>query len=82
MKVCKCSLCGCHLKEKDWSNRLQYRVDEVADVLGVSVSMVKTWIRSKALVSYTMGKVRCIAKEDVERFVNQHRADGPFDTAA
>ncbi|WP_390180008.1 hypothetical protein [Rhodopirellula bahusiensis] len=44
--------------------------------------MVKTWIRSKALVSYTMGKVRCIAKEDVERFVNQHRADGPFDTAA
>ena len=42
---------------KDLRNRVQYRTDEAADVMGVSVSKMKTWIRTGVLPSYTIDAV-------------------------
>ena len=60
---------------KDLSNRVQYRPDEAADVLGVSVSKVKAWIRTGVLPSHTIDDMRFVLKTDLMGFIESHRND-------
>mgnify|MGYP003650737165 FL=1 len=58
---------------KDLRNRVQYRPDEAADVMGVSVSKMKTWIRTGVLPSYTIDDMRFVMKSDLMSFIESHR---------
>lgn len=66
---------------KDLSNRVQFRPDEAADVLGVSVSKVKAWIRTGVLASYTIDGMRFVSKSDLIAFVESQR-ENSFATLA
>ena len=59
---------------KDLRNRVQYRPDEAADVMGVSVSKMKTWIRTGVLPSYTIDDMRFVMKSDLMAFIESHRS--------
>ena len=59
---------------KDLRNRVQYRPDEAADVMGVSVSKMKTWIRTGVLPSYTIDDMRFVMKNDLMAFIESHRS--------
>ena len=50
-------------------NRIQYRPEEAADVMGVSLSKMKTWIRTNAIHSYTIDGMRFVAKRDLLAFI-------------
>lgn len=58
---------------KDLSNRIQYRPEEAADVLGVSVSKVKVWIRTGVIPSHTIDDMRFVMKADLMAFIESHR---------
>ena len=60
---------------KDLSNRVQYRPDEAADVMGVSLSKVKAWIRTGVLPSHTIDHMRFVLKSDLLAFIESHRND-------
>ncbi len=46
--------------------------DEAADVMGVSVSKMKTWIRTGVLPSYTIDDMRFVMKSDLLAFIESH----------
>jgi excisionase family DNA binding protein len=64
---------GDYKKIKDLTNRIQFRPEEVADVLGVSVSKVKQWIKTEALHSYLIDGMRFVHKNDVSTFIESYR---------
>jgi excisionase family DNA binding protein len=66
---------------KDLSNRVQYRPDEAADKMGVSLSKVKAWIRTGVLRSYTIDDMRFVMKSDLMAFIESHR-NGSFGLAS
>ena len=66
--------CGIGKLTKDLRNRVQYRPDEAADVMGVSVSKIKTWIRTGVLPSYTIDDMRFVMKSDLLEFIESHRS--------
>jgi hypothetical protein len=59
---------------KDLRNRVQYRPDEAADVMGVSLSKMKTWIRTNVIHSYTIDGMRFVTKKDLLAFIESHRS--------
>ncbi len=59
---------------KDLRNRVQYRPNEAADVMGVSVSKMKMWIRTGVLLSYTIDDMRFVMKSDLMAFIESHRS--------
>lgn len=73
--------CICGYVNVDLSNRLQFRQEEVAEVLGVSLSKVKEWVRTDVIPSYKMDNIRCVAREDVVAFIAKSRQLGNFGTA-
>ncbi len=66
--------CGNGKLTKDLRNRVQYRPDEAADVMGVSVSKMKNWIKTGVLPSYTIDDMRFVMKSDLMAFIETHRS--------
>ena len=66
--------CGNEKLTKDLRNRVQYRPDEAADVMGVSVSKMKNWIKTGVLRSYTIDDMRFVMKSDLLAFIETHRS--------
>lgn len=66
--------CGNEKLTTDLRNRVQYRPDEAAEVMGVSVSKMKTWIRTGVLPSYTIDDMRLVMKSELMAFIESHRS--------
>ena len=66
--------CGNEKLTKDLRNRVQYRPDEAADVMAVSVSKMKNWIKTGVLPSYTIDDMRFVMKRDLMAFIESHRS--------
>jgi excisionase family DNA binding protein len=60
---------------KDLRNRVQYRPYEAADVMGVSLSKVKAWVRTGVLPSHRIDDMRFVLKSDLMAFIESHRND-------
>jgi excisionase family DNA binding protein len=50
-----------------------FTVNEVAEIVGVSVRTVRRWITSRDLVAHHIGAVVRIAENDLKAFLAQHR---------
>ncbi|MDB4331773.1 helix-turn-helix domain-containing protein [bacterium] len=74
MEDFKLATCSNEKTLKDLRNRVQYRPDEAADVMGVSVSKMKTWIKTGVLPSYTIDDMRFVMKSDLLAFIESHRS--------
>lgn len=61
--------------------RLTYRVDEVAEIMGVSSAVVWRWLREGQLPARKINRVRLIRRVDLESFINAMPASrgGPND---
>lgn len=61
--------------------RLTYRVDEVAEIMGVSQTMVWKWLREGHLAARKINRVRLIRRVDLEAFIDAMPASrgGPTD---
>ena len=66
--------CGNQKLTKDLRNRVQYRPDEAADVMGVSVSKMKNWSKTGVLHRYKIDDVRFVMKSDLMAFIESHRS--------
>ncbi|KMO39066.1 helix-turn-helix domain-containing protein [Methylobacterium aquaticum] len=63
------------------SDRIAYRVEEVAEIAGVSRALVWKWIRKGGLLSRKINGVRLIRRVDLETFIDAMPASrgGPKD---
>ncbi|SFV14550.1 DNA binding domain-containing protein, excisionase family [Methylobacterium sp. 174MFSha1.1] len=61
--------------------RLTYRVEEVAEIMGVTDSTVWKWLRESGLPSRRINRVRLIRRVDLEAFIDAMPASrgGPKD---
>jgi len=50
--------------------RLTYRVDEVAEIMGVSSAVVWRWLREGQLPARKINRVRPIRRVDLEAFID------------
>jgi excisionase family DNA binding protein len=50
-------------------------VDEAAPILGVSVFTVRKLIRERAVPFYRVGRRVVLDREDLERYLRQHRVE-------
>jgi excisionase family DNA binding protein len=50
-----------------------FTVNEVAEIVGVSVRTVRRWIKSGDLVAHHIGTVVRIAESDLRAFIARHR---------
>lgn len=48
-------------------------VEDIANELGVKITTVRAWIRSKQLIAYKFGNTYRIKREDYDKFLKEHR---------
>lgn len=69
-------------QHRNLKNRFQFKEQgEIAEVLGVSVSTVKNWMKAKVLPWYEIEGIRFVSKVDLVQFIERHR-NGNNGTAA
>ena len=66
--------CGNQKLTKDLRNRVQYRPDEAVDVIGVSASKMRYWIKTGDLPGSTIDDMRLVMKSDLMAFIESHRS--------
>ncbi len=55
------------------TNDQYYSIEEVAKLLKVAYLTVYRWIQANKLLAYKAGKQYRIKREDVERFIRNHK---------
>lgn len=56
-------------------NRLAYRVDEAAVLLGISRTFIYRLIEKGDLKSFKLGRRRLVLKSDLDEFATSHAAE-------
>jgi len=64
------------MKPPETSARLAYRPVEVCSLIGVPRSTVYEWLRTGALASVRVGRVRLVPREALEDLLGRHRSSG------
>lgn len=62
---------SCNCIHRNLSNRMQFKEHgEIAEVLAVSVSTVKNWLRTEVLPSHEIAGIRFVSRETIDRLVS------------
>ena len=58
------------------SDRLVFSIRDIAEAFGVSYPTAKDWVYKGKLKSFKIGGLRRVRREELERFIDAHAAQG------